>query len=520
MDISIQHSKWAAYLIRQAASDSVRSCLDSTGVAVFVPFLATWLAASAVLDRMGQVVIVEILALLLMAVLPVARRWRAVGFKALTEPLCLMSGAFVLYYAFRGLVILFRDFIDRPDAILRADQATHTDLAISLGYAVAGFCLFHLGYRYWKPPISRLQNWSRWSSKKVNRLAIVGGLLACASSVVAIQISGGLHNTLSYFGCLRMVTVGYGYFLLGLGYWGVGFAFLFWDRLNRGKTILVPLLLLLMSNICDAFVGNRSGILATWATGFMIYVFSSRGQKTIRSAVILVSVVVAAVAFALPMARIRDTSCSVVTPNYGAIGADSAAIAQAARTTKVERPTDVVVAAARNYHARNLNQIALSALGEFVALDSFSAIIAAGPKEFPFRYGATYLDALLFVIPRVMWPDKPRSFSYQIGRRLLHTDNFVPPGYIGELYINFYLPGVLLGMYLMGLLLRMAFSCTLSGDPVALTAYSALAPYLVIFMGRDFIGAGPLVLIPAALMLPFIYVLRRPPDTSTADHHH
>jgi hypothetical protein len=317
-----------------------------------------------------------------------------------------------------------------------------------------------------------------------------------------------------------MVTVGYGYPLLGLGYWGVGFAFLFWDRLHRGKTILAPLLMLLMSNICDAFVGNRTGILTTWATAFMIYVFSSRGQKTIRSAIILVCVVVAAVAFALPMARVRDSSCSVVTPNFGAMGADSVAIAQAARTTKVERSTDVVVAAARNYRARNLNQIALSALGEFVALDSFSAIIAAGPKEFPFRYGTTYLDSLLFAIPRVMWPGKPRSFSYEIGRHLLRTDNFIPPGYIGELYINFYVPGILLGMYLMGLLLRMALSCTLSGDPVALTAYSALAPYLVIFMGRDFIGAGPLVLIPAALMLPFIYVLRRPPEVSTTRRRH
>jgi hypothetical protein len=97
---------------------------------------------------MGQVVIVEVLTLLLMAALPVWRRWRLVGIRALTEPLCLMSSAFMLYYVFRGLVILFRNFVDRPDAILRANQATHTDLAISLGYAMAGFCLFHLGYRY------------------------------------------------------------------------------------------------------------------------------------------------------------------------------------------------------------------------------------------------------------------------------------------------------------------------------------------------------------------------------------
>jgi hypothetical protein len=149
-------------------------------------------------------------------------------------------------------------------------------------------------------------------------------------------------------------------------------------------------------------------------------------------------------------------------------------------------------------------------ISEFVALDSFATLVSAGPSVFPFRHGGTYLDSILFVVPRKIWPTKPRSFSFAVGRHMLGVDSDLPPGSIGEAYINFGLAGVVAVMYLFGLFLRWAHRWTLTGNPLALTAYSLLAPYLVIFLGRNVLGGGTLLLIMGGMMLPLIAYLGRP----------
>jgi hypothetical protein len=163
------------------------------------------------------------------------------------------------------------------------------------------------------------------------------------------------------------------------------------------------------------------------------------------------------------------------------------------------------------FHGRweRASEVALGVLDQFPALDSFAVMVASGPKRFPFRYGGTFLDALLFAVPRGIWPEKPRSFSFAIGT-LLRTGSDVPPGYIGEWYINFHLPGILLGMYLMGRLLRGAHRWILSGDPTVITIYSILMPYFIIVMGRSGIGGGTMVAILAGALLPLLLYLARP----------
>ena len=443
---------------------------------------AKW-APSAVLDGAGVVVILEILALLLMSVLPMVWRWSVVGMKALTEPLCLMSAAILLYYVLRGAVLLFRDFVGERDMVLLANSATHTDLAIALGYVIGGFCMFHIGYRFWNQPRMGpgLRTWPAWSSRKVNQVAVVGFCIASVSTLIAVGVSGGISGVLSNFGRLREVTAGYGYALIGLSYWSVLFAFVLRDRLHRHKNILAALALLGISNICDMFVGNRNSVLATSFTGFMLYTYSLRGRKAVRTTVLLICVFAAGIGFALPMARVREEAKSM----------------------------DDVLQISRDYWTNGAGKIAVTGSDEFCALDAFSIIIAV-PNEFPFRYGGTYVDSLLFVIPRSLWPDKPRSFGFGMGQYLFGRDWDLPPGYIGELYVNFHIAGIIAGMYLLGILLRRAHQWTLSGNPVALTVYSVLAPYSIVFMGRSFIGGGPHILIRLGLMLPVIYFLRRP----------
>jgi hypothetical protein len=498
----------------------VAFALLAIGALLFVPR-----TFSFGLDRAGGVALVEIVLLLIMSVAPPVWRFRKAGIEAVTEPLCVMSAAFLLYYAFRGLLLLLRHSLSRPDAMLRLNPASNSDLAIALAYVIAGFCMFHIGYKFWNPPARNRRIWPTWSTKKLEWIAAVALTFAGISTVIAIRVSGGLGSLMTNFGCLRVVTAGYGYALLGLSYWSIAFAFLLWDRLGRGKNILAPLLVLGMANVCDAFFGNRTGVLATWATGFFIFVYSSRGQKIVRSAILCIAVLAGGIGIILPMAHVRQTFCLVPASTASSASASSSsqtspALSKGSRgplsatagdmaSKKTKSMTDMVEAN-RDYWTTVGSNLALGVLREFVALDSFSTIIAAGPNQFPFRYGGTYVDTVLFVIPRSLWPAKPRSFSFAVGQYLFGLDTDIPPGYIGELYINFHVVGIIVGMYLMGLLLRRVNRWMLSGDPVALAAYSVLAPYLIIFMGRSFIGAGTLMLILSVLMLPVIYFLRRP----------
>ena len=546
----------------QRAPIAFQALLGFSGVVAIAPLVSSPLIAQAHLST--QYAVLEILLILVLAVVPVAWRCAVAGIRAVTEPVSLMSIAFIFYYVLRGIMILVRHSIVRPDLILQQFRATDLELAIALAYALAGFCLFHVGYRFWKPPTSIRVTKTAWDKHSLNRAALVGICLAGASTLVLFRVSGGISGVLNQFGCLRMVTVGYGYAFLGLAYWNVLFGFLLWDRLQRGASILLPLGVLVISCFCDAAFGNRTGVMATWATGFMLYVYAVGRQQAWRSAGLLVGLAAAAAGFAVPMAFVRQAGCvALVTgvrppvlttsnvkmppqaatkassntegsppdPNAGGgatqtgeksdtkTGPTAITKALASVSARIKSLVTRVSAATQSLSAK-VRAVApkpsdsLRVMNDFVALDSFTAIINAGPSVFPFRYGGTYLDGVLFVVPRRLWPQKPGSFSVAVGRYMLGTENDLPPGFIGELYINFRLAGVLAGSYLLGILLRWAHRWTLSGDPAAVPVYAVLAPYLFMFMGRNFLGGGTLMLIPLGLMIPLIYYLRRPVPTA------
>lgn len=97
--------------------------------------------------------------------------------------------------------------------------------------------------------------------------------------------------------------------------------------------------------------------------------------------------------------------------------------------------------------------------------DMFFLIVDKTPSEFPFRLGGTFLAILWALIPRQIWPDKPWSLGVQFNNTyLVHAaipDSSVSPSLIGEFFMNFHIPGVIVGFFLIGLLARVVFDyCT------------------------------------------------------------
>jgi oligosaccharide repeat unit polymerase len=83
------------------------------------------------------------------------------------------------------------------------------------------------------------------------------------------------------------------------------------------------------------------------------------------------------------------------------------------------------------------------------------AIYANVPESQPYLYGAPYLGATLFFIPRTIWPDKPHGSGYYVGRNIFGlTEAGIPPTEVSEVFYNFGLLGIFVIFFLKGCLYR------------------------------------------------------------------
>jgi hypothetical protein len=91
----------------------------------------------------------------------------------------------------------------------------------------------------------------------------------------------------------------------------------------------------------------------------------------------------------------------------------------------------------------------------------FGEVIADTPAMVPFFGGESYYPILFKPIPRVIWPDKPEEMS---GQEFGHRYGLLDAGDTGtsinlpqivELYANFGLTGVIVGMFIFGLIYRL-----------------------------------------------------------------
>lgn len=94
-------------------------------------------------------------------------------------------------------------------------------------------------------------------------------------------------------------------------------------------------------------------------------------------------------------------------------------------------------------------------------INSVAVVVRDTPRWVPFAKGETiFMPTLTYFVPRVLWPDKPIQ---RTGREFadkfrvtggLDASTTIASTVVGEMYWNFGLPGVLLGMALMGAMMR------------------------------------------------------------------
>ena len=104
-------------------------------------------------------------------------------------------------------------------------------------------------------------------------------------------------------------------------------------------------------------------------------------------------------------------------------------------------------------------QVAANFIGQnLIENGKTASVVKAVPDKLNFQFGKTYLDAVLILIPRSLYPDKTTvNLDTVIGNKVFECDAFgacgVPPGFVGESYLNFGPIGVLVSAALYGLLI-------------------------------------------------------------------
>lgn len=130
-----------------------------------------------------------------------------------------------------------------------------------------------------------------------------------------------------------------------------------------------------------------------------------------------------------------------------------------------------------------------------LALDKTAIVINKTAENGNYLYGNSFLSLAYAVIPRVLWEDKPSvRIGQYVGKEIYLKDNLsgVPPGFVGELFINFSWIGIVVGMFLYGTVSRYAYEqwrvkSIYETDAVIYSIF--LLSFGVMLLVADFVGA-------------------------------
>ncbi len=161
--------------------------------------------------------------------------------------------------------------------------------------------------------------------------------------------------------------------------------------------------------------------------------------------------------------------------------------------------------------------------GKFFDITKPAHIMAAIPTKVDYQYGVTLMLWLFAPIPRTLWVTKPViNISTTVGQMIYGTMDVsglgagIPPGFVGELYWNFHIPGIVAGLFLMGVWLKFVyinFKEHLSSNKNAMLFYLMLmVPCINLLQGAfaSFILDSLKSIIPLMVALRFIGKLPRP----------
>jgi hypothetical protein len=377
----------------------------------------------------------------------------------------------VIYYLlqFGGYTIYILGGFQRPEHFTATiDPAAYrSELLETLLYAILGLGCYYAGY-YGKWRFTR----SRPRQAQGSEERLMPGRLVCAIAVLAgisfvmffwlMQARGGLSHYISNLLVIRSEELlGLGFLLYGLVPISIAFL-LCYTASVRDQRFRLPSYGLFVGSIAVALLGGHRHL----AIAIVVYAFVVRHYLVARFRLNRTLIGWCLVAFVLNAAYVEYRSRSARNPLE--------AMDQAAEVrTDSERFNRLVVETTiGRFHGtismvRILNRI--DALGH--------------------TWGWYQLrDLLVAPIPRFVWPDKPLSSGHYFNVFFFdaqwQSTGVAVPTMLGELYWMFASPGIILGMFLYGMISRRLFERVRSNPTPRMVRQYAIAVWVALFINE------------------------------------
>ena len=350
--------------------------------------------------------------------------------------------------------------------------------AVAIIFSSISFAAGYMSYEYRKGTLVKT---IKTDTKKPNILVII------IITVVALLMC---HLYFSKMGVYHAITTGdisSKRFLLlddgaktSLSYltWGADILFvIFIISLLRNKRVrkvgLIPISLLVLSIFVLFASSNRMAILLYLFTILIIYreLHKEKFKLPLIKIVLIFSIVVGG------MGLLRQSS-----QTGSDLSANSDAIAGSA-------------------------QLLFSHLFEkpyLLSLDKTSLVIVRTNQNYLF--GESFVSIFLAPIPRALWRDKPSvRVGQYVGKEIYQrtNDSGVPPGFLGELFLNFSWTGIFIGSICLGFISNLVYTSCVKVRKTAhgVGLYAIFIISFITLFAADFVGAVSQM---ARLLIPYL----------------
>jgi len=149
---------------------------------------------------------------------------------------------------------------------------------------------------------------------------------------------------------------------------------------------------------------------------------------------------------------------------------------------------------------------------DYSSLDIMVLLLDRVPDEVPLRWGRSFLDVVVLPVPRSVYPDKPAPLNTWYNQQLFGAERSGKKASIlGEGFVNFYVPGVLLLMLAYGFAARTFYTSLQLSDfgPGAVLVYALLYKFIWSLSGGGFGEISFELLMRLVPVLVIIYFVRR-----------
>jgi oligosaccharide repeat unit polymerase len=306
----------------------------------------------------------------------------------------------------------------------------------AMALLILGHSAYLIGYYSMphRPLSTRSINPQRWlNPKKLWKGIFVITGISLVSFATYVHINDGLTNLL-VFSKRRELASGLHYLRYTTQWLQlVPLLLLAIDVQHEHRLSIWTWISLSLSSIIILAFGGRGPVILGWLLFTVAYHFL-RHRVRVRHLVILMLIIAV---FSAAFLEVRTSTFGGLSPDF----------------TSAENSVALPYA---------IEQFLLSRL----AFDVFATLIAIMPQEFDFQLGKTYLNIFAAPIPRSLWPDKPIIDEGGIVGKAIFGDEYygIPPGNAGLFYLNFHIPGIVVGFFILGLLHRTLYQYLLNSS--------------------------------------------------------